>query len=103
MWLRINLGEPMENAWHYSDVIKGGMASQLIGVSTACSTFVKAQIKESIKTPRHWPLSGKFTDDRWIPRTKASYAENVRNWWRHRGPEGVHASHTTDLPWKLHK
>ena len=31
--------------------------------------FVRAQIKESIKAPRHWPLCGEFTGDRWIPRT----------------------------------
>ena len=30
----------------------------------------KAQIKENIKGPRHLPLWGEFTDDRWIPRTK---------------------------------
>ena len=28
------------------------------------------QIKENIKAPRHWPLCGEFTGDRWIPRTK---------------------------------
>ena len=32
--------------------------------------FVQAQIKENIKAPRHWPLWGEFTSDRWIPRTK---------------------------------
>ena len=32
--------------------------------------FVHAQIKENIKAPRHWPLWGEFTGDRWIPRTK---------------------------------
>ena len=32
--------------------------------------FVQAQIKENIKAPRHWPLWGEFTGDRWIPRTK---------------------------------
>ena len=26
----------------------------------------KAQIKENIKAPRHWPLWGEFTGDRWI-------------------------------------
>ena len=26
-----------------------------------------AQIKENIKAPRHWPLLGEFTGDRWIP------------------------------------
>ena len=29
----------------------------------------KAQIKENIKAPRHWPLWWEFTGDRWIPRT----------------------------------
>ena len=28
---------------------------------------------------------GEFTGDRWIPRTKASNAENVSIWWRHHG------------------
>ena len=30
----------------------------------------KARMKENIKAPRHWPLCGEFTVDRWIPRTK---------------------------------
>ena len=29
----------------------------------------QTQIKENIKAPRHWPLCGEFTGDRWIPRT----------------------------------
>ena len=33
-------------------------------------SFIQAQIKENIKAPRHWPLCGEFTGDRWIPRTK---------------------------------
>ena len=41
------------------------MASQITGVS-----IVQAQVKENIKAPRHWPLRGEFTDDRWIPCTK---------------------------------
>ena len=32
--------------------------------------FVQTQIKEDINAPRHWPLWGGFTGDRWIPRTK---------------------------------
>ena len=35
--------------------------------------FIQAQIKENIKAPRHWPLWGKFTDDRWIPRTNGQW------------------------------
>ena len=31
--------------------------------------FIQAQMKENIKAPRHWPLCGEFTGDRWIPRT----------------------------------
>ena len=32
--------------------------------------FIRTQIKVNIKAPRHWPLCGEFTGDRWIPRTK---------------------------------
>ena len=32
--------------------------------------FIQAQIKENIKAPRHWPLWGEFTGDRWISHTK---------------------------------
>ena len=31
--------------------------------------FIQTQIKGNIKAPRHWPLCGEFTGDRWIPRT----------------------------------
>ena len=31
--------------------------------------FIRAQIKENSKAPRHWPLCEEFTGDRWIPRT----------------------------------
>ena len=32
--------------------------------------FIQAQIKENIKTPRHWPLWGESSGDGWIPLTK---------------------------------
>ena len=48
-----------------SDVIIGGMASRL-----CTQQFVQMQIKENIKAPRHWPLWGEFTSDRWISCTK---------------------------------
>ena len=35
--------------------------------------FIQAQIKENIKTPRHWPLCREFTGQRWIPRTKGHW------------------------------
>ena len=34
------------------------------------SRLFKAQIKENIKVPCHWPLWGEFTGDRWIHHTK---------------------------------
>ena len=45
--------------------------------------FIRAQIKENIKAPRHWSLCGQFTSDRWIPAQRASNTENVSIWWRH--------------------
>ena len=47
---------------HYNDVKLS--ASRLL-----TQRFIRAQIKENIKAPRHWPLFGKFTGDRWIPLT----------------------------------
>ena len=32
-------------------------------------SFIQVQIKENINAPRHWPLRGEFTGDRWIPCT----------------------------------
>ena len=65
----------------------------------------RAQIKENIKAPRHWPLCGEFTGTGEFPAQRASNAENVSNWWRHH----AHYSHHThefqdDIPqvyWKL--
>ena len=33
----------------------------------------KAQIKDNIKAPRHWPFWWEFIGDRWLPRTKAQW------------------------------
>ena len=35
--------------------------------------LIQAKIKENIKAPRHWPLCGEFTGDRWIPRAKGKW------------------------------
>ena len=55
---------------HYNDVIMDAMASQIIGSRLFTQPFVQTQIKENSTAPRHWPLWGKFTGDRWIPLTK---------------------------------
>ena len=50
---------PQWARWHLK-VPASGLFTQL---------FIQTQIKENIKAPRHWPLCGEFTGDRWIPRT----------------------------------
>ena len=50
---------------HYSDVKMGAMASQISGLSIVYSTGCSIADQRNIKTPRHWPLWGEFTGDRW--------------------------------------
>ena len=57
-------------ALHYIDVIMTMMASQITILTVVYSPFIQTQVKENIKAPRHWPLCGEFTGDRWIPHTK---------------------------------
>ena len=45
--------------------------------------FVQEQIKEHLKAPRHWPLSGNSSVTGQFPTQKANNAENVSFWWRH--------------------
>ena len=54
---------------HYNDVIMGAITSQITSLTIFTQLFIQTQIKENIKAPRHWPLCGEFTGDRWIPRT----------------------------------
>ena len=54
---------------HYDDVIMGVIVSQTTSLTMFTQPFIQTQIKENIKAPRHWPLCGEFTGDRWIPRT----------------------------------
>ena len=39
--------------------------------------FVHAQITETTKAPRHWPLWGEITGYRWIPRTKGTVTRRI--------------------------
>ena len=59
--------------------------------------LVRAQIKENIKAPRHWPLCREFTGVRWAQ--KANNAENVSIGWRHHVPTGLGY---TRCPSKMH-
>ena len=47
----------------------GAIASQITSPAIVYSTFYSDEDQENIKAPRHWPLYGEFTGDRWIPRT----------------------------------
>ena len=48
-------------------------------------TFIQAQIKETIKAPRHWPFLGNSPVTGELPAQRASNAANVSIWWRHHG------------------
>ena len=49
----------------------GTMASQITSLTIILLIrLFKAQIKENIKAPRHWPLCGGISLVQWIPRTK---------------------------------
>ena len=52
-------------------------------MKSCTQAFIQAQVNENIKAPRHWPLWGEFTGDRWIPAQRVSYAENGSILWRH--------------------
>ena len=46
----------------------GSMASQITSLTIVYSAVYSGAEKKD-KAPRHWPLGGEFTGDRWIPRT----------------------------------
>ena len=54
---------------HYNDVTMSTMVLQSPASRLFTQPFIQAQIIENTKAPRHWPLCGEFTVDRWIPRT----------------------------------
>ena len=58
---------------HYNDIIMGAMTSQITSLTIVYSTVYSDADKKNIKVPRHWPLCGEFTSDRWIPRTNGQY------------------------------
>ena len=52
---------------HHSDIIMSAMASQMTGVLIVCSTVCSGADQKKYQAPRHWPLWGESTGDRWIP------------------------------------
>ena len=61
----------------------GTMASLITSLTLFTQPFIRVQIKENIKAPRHWPLCWEFTGSGEFPAQMASNAENVSIWWRH--------------------
>ena len=55
---------------HYNDVMMGAMASQITSLTIVYTTIYPGKDKKNTKAPRHWPLWGEFTGDRWITQTK---------------------------------
>ena len=53
------------------------IASQITSLTVVYST-----VYSDVDQRKH-QSSAPLALDRWIPRTKASYAENVSIWWRH--------------------
>ena len=56
------------------------MASQITSLTVFTQSFIRAQIKENIKAPRHWPVCGEVTGTGEFPAQWASNAENVSIW-----------------------
>ena len=47
----------------------GAIASQITSLAIVYPSVYSGADQSNIKAPRHWPLCGEFTGDRWIPRT----------------------------------
>ena len=58
----------MFSLYRYSDVITSTIASEITRLFA--QPPVQAQMKENIKSSRHWHLWVEFTEDWWIPRSK---------------------------------
>ena len=41
---------------HYGDVIMSAMASKITSSRLFTQPFIRMQVKENIRAPRHWPL-----------------------------------------------
>ena len=60
---------------HYDDVIMTMLASQITSLTVVYSIVYSGVNQRKHQTPRHWPLCGKFTGDRWISRTNGQLRE----------------------------
>ena len=72
-----------------NNVIMCVIASQITSLTIVYSTVYSDADQRNIKAPRHWPLCGEFTVDRWIPRTKGQ----LRWKWFHLMTSSCYAIH----------
>ena len=73
----------MADTLHYSDVIMTPMASQITGVSIGYLTVCSNADQRKHQSSASLAFVRGIHHDRWIPRTKASNAENFSIIWRH--------------------
>ena len=59
--------------------------------------FIQTQIKENIKSPRHWPLCGEVTGTGDFPAQRTSYAENASISWRHHDTHQCRVMRNTEI------
>ena len=74
---------PMMKLNHYTDVIMTIMASQITSLTVVYSTVYSDADQRKHQSSASLAFMWGIHQDRWILRTKASYAENVSIWWRH--------------------
>ena len=70
--------------WHYNDVIMTTMASQITSLTTVYSTVYSGTDKKTSKLRVTGLCAGNSPATSEFPAERASNAENVTIWWRHR-------------------
>ena len=68
---------------HHNDVIMTTIASQITSLTAVYSTVYSDADQRKHQSSASLAFVWGIHRDRWIPRTKTSYAENVSIWWRH--------------------
>ena len=68
---------------HYIDVTMTTMASKITSLTVVYSIVYSDADQRKHQSSASLAFVWGIHRDRWIPRTKASYAENVSIWWRH--------------------
>ena len=76
------------NPQHYSDVIMTTLASQITSLTVVYSIVYSDAYQRKHQSSASLAFVWGIHRDRWLPRTRGSYAENISIWWRHHGSTG---------------